>query len=212
MSNETLPMTGVLLAGGRSRRMGHDKRFLELEGHTLLERTLSVLEEVFSDVLVVVADPLPPLASLRHRVVTDLIPHCATLGGLFTGLSYATHPRIFAVACDMPFLNPRVIVRLAEIEDQSDVVMVQLASGLQPMHAIYSKACLPHLERMAKAEALKVQEIVRSSGIAVRLVFEDEIRDLDPQFLSFFNVNTPADLEFARKLLAGQRPHRGATG
>ncbi|MEE9203428.1 MAG: NTP transferase domain-containing protein, partial [Nitrospirales bacterium] len=117
-----------------------------------------------------------------------------------------------AVACDMPFLNPRVIARLAEMDEHSDVVMVQLASGLQPMHAIYSKACLPHLERMAKAEALKVQEIVRSSGIAVRLVFEDEIRDLDPQFLSFFNVNTPADLEFARKLLAGQRPHRGATG
>lgn len=202
-------MTGVLLAGGKSRRMGRDKRFLELEGRTLLERALSVLESLFSEVIVVVAEPLLRLSGLRHQVVTDLVPNCATLGGLYTGLSSAAHGRIFAAACDMPFLNQSVIKWMAKLDRNADVVMAQLANGLQPMHAVYSKACLPHLERMLNARNLKVQELSQTPGLSVRLVSEDELREADPQFLSFLNINTVADLEFARKLLAGKRTNLG---
>jgi len=205
MNHSTANMTGVLLAGGKSRRMGHDKRFLELEGRTLLERSLSVLESLFSEVIVVVAEPVPRLSGLRHRVVTDLIPNCAALGGLYTGLSCAGQPRVFAAGCDMPCLDPAVIKWMIGLDRHSDIVMVQLASGLQPMHAIYSKACLPDLERMAVAHNLKVQELCQASGLSARLVSEDEIRRIDPQFLSFLNVNTPEDLEFARKLIASRR-------
>ncbi|MEK6527236.1 MAG: molybdenum cofactor guanylyltransferase [Nitrospirota bacterium] len=202
-------MTGVLLAGGKSRRMGRDKRFLELEGRTLLERALSVLESLFSEVIVVVAEPVLRLSGLRHQVVTDLVPNCATLGGLYTGLSSAAHGRIFAAACDMPFLNQSVIKWMAKLDRNADVVMAQLANGLQPMHAVYSKACLPHLERMLNARNLKVQELSQTPGLSVRLVSEDELREADPQFLSFLNINTVADLEFARKLLAGKRTNLG---
>ena len=202
-------MTGVLLAGGKSRRMGPDKRFLELEGRTLLERALSVLESLFSEVIVVVAEPVLRLSGLRHQVVTDLVPNCATLGGLYTGLSSAAHGRIFAAACDMPFLNQSVIKWMAKLDRNADVVMAQLANGLQPMHAVYSKACLPHLERMLNARNLKVQELSQTPGLSVRLVSEDELREADPQFLSFLNINTVADLEFARKLLAGKRTNLG---
>ncbi len=209
MNQSTANMTGVLLAGGKSRRMGRDKRFLELEGRTLLERALSILETLFSEVIVVVAEPAPQLAGLRHRVVTDLIPNCAALGGLYTGLSCAGQPRVFAAGCDMPFLDPAVIKWMIGLDQHSDIVMVQLTSGLQPMHAIYSKACLPDLERMAAAHNLTVQELCQASGLSARLVSEDEIRGIDPQFLSFLNVNTPADLELARKLLAERRTHDG---
>jgi len=88
-------------------------------------------------------------------------------------------------------------------------VMAQLANGFQPMHAVYSKACLPHLERMLNARNLKVQELSQTPGLSVRLVSEDELREADPQFLSFLNINTVADLEFARKLLAGKRTNLG---
>ena len=209
MSVETNRMTGVLLAGGKSRRMGQDKRFLELAGQTLLERALSRLEPLFADILVVVAEPDPQLASLRHAVVTDLIPGCATLGGLYTGLSLARHPRVFACACDMPFLDRAVIERMIQLGQGADVVMAELASGLQPMHAIYSKACLPHLERMARANQFKVQELATETALAVRLVRESELVDVDPRFLSFLNINTQADLEFARKLLAERRTNPG---
>lgn len=201
-------MTGVLVAGGKSRRMGRDKRFLELDGQPLLQRALSVLQGLFPEVLVAVAEPLPQLTGQGYRMVLDLIPNCATLGGLYTGLFFASHPRVFAIGCDMPFLNPKVIKRLAETGPQADVVMPRLATGLQPMHAVYSKACLPHLERMAKEQRLKVQNLAEIAGLTVKLVPEKDFLDLDPQLLSFFNINTPADLEFARKLLAGSSHDR----
>jgi molybdenum cofactor guanylyltransferase len=196
-------MTGILVAGGKSRRMGRDKRFLELGGQTLLQRVLSVLQSLFGEVLVVLAEPLTQLEGQGYRVVTDLIPNCATLGGLHAGLSSASHRRVLAVGCDMPFLNPAVIRRLAEFGAQADVVMPKLVTGLQPMHAVYSKACLPHLEQMARTKQFKVQGLTEVPGLTVKLVPEKDFLDVDPQLLSFFNINTPADLEFARKLLAG---------
>ena len=202
-------MTGVLVAGGQSKRMGRDKRLLELGGQSLLQRALSVLQGLFPEVLVALAEPLPQLTGQGYRVVLDLIPNCATLGGLYTGLASAGHQRVLAVGCDMPFLSREVILRLAGLGAQADVVMPKLATGLQPMLAVYSKACLPHLERMAKAGQLKVQDLVKTPGLTVRQVPEKDFLDVDPQLLSFFNINTPADLEFARKLLAdsgGNRP------
>lgn len=202
-------MTGVLVAGGQSRRMGRDKRFLELGGQPLLHRALSVLQGLFPEVLIALAEPLPQLTKGQgYRVVLDLIPNCATLGGLYTGLASAGHPRVFAVGCDMPFLNPEVIKRLAGLGAQADVVMPILATGLQPLLAVYSKACLPHLERMARAGQLKLQDMVKVPGLTVRQVPEKDFLDVDPELLSFFNINTPSDLEFARKLLAGSGSER----
>jgi len=197
-------MTGLLLAGGKSRRMGRDKRFLELGGRTLLQRSLSVLEGLFDEVIVSVAETFPDLEGLRAKVVVDLFPDCATMGGLYSGLSGATHPRVFAAACDMPFLADSVIRRMADLGRDADVVMVRLANGLQPMHAMYSKACLPHLERMLHAKNLRVQDLVSVSDLSVMILSEEDVRETDPQLLSFLNVNQPADLEFARKLLAGK--------
>jgi len=195
-------ITGILIAGGRSKRMGQDKRRVELGGQTLFERALNVLQDLFEEVLVVLAEPDPGLPLQGARVVTDLIPNCATLGGLYTGLHHAKASRIFAVGCDMPFLNRDAITRMATLDAQADVAMARLAIGLQPMHAVYSKACLPHLERMAQAQQLKVQELTRVEGLRVRLVEESALKTVDPQLLSFFNINTAPDLEFARKLIA----------
>lgn len=196
-------MTGVLLAGGQSRRMGRDKRFLLLEGRSLLERALAVLETIFPEVLVSVAEPVPELAGLRHPVVTDLLPGAATLGGVYTGLLKASHPYVFAAACDMPFLNRSVIESLTDMADEADIVMVRLAGKLQPTHAVYSKACLPLLERMIQDGNLKIQSLVEDQSLSVRIVDAEVFKQADPHLLSFMNVNTPADLEFVRKLLAG---------
>lgn len=197
----TKNLAGVILAGGQSTRMGQDKRFLELAGQTLLERVLTVFEPLFAEILIVVAEPALRLAGLRHRVVTDLIPGCASLGGVYTGLSSAGAARIFAAACDMPFMNRQVIEYLAGVDPAADVVIPRLATGLQPMHAVYSKKCLPVLERMARGGALKLQDIIQAETLAVRIIPEDELRPRDPQLLSFLNVNSPADLELARKLV-----------
>lgn len=202
-------VTGVLLAGGKSRRMGRDKRVLELEGTTLFARALSVLDGLFPEVLVAVAEALPEGVEVPHRVVTDLIPDCAALGGLYTGLALAAHPRVFVAACDMPLLSAPLIRAMVERDPRADVVMASLSHGLQPMHAVYSKRCLPRLEAMARERNLTLQAMAQQEGLVVRIVPEDELRALDPHGLSFLNINTPADLELARKLLAS-RSGRGA--
>ena len=198
--NQIHDVTGVLLAGGKSRRMGLDKRFLKLGGETLLQRALSVYERLFTEILVVVAEPVPEMADIGHQIVTDLIPNCATLGGLYTGLSVARNPRVFAAACDMPFLNPAVIGHLLNSCD-ADVVMPQLATGLQPMHAVYSKACLPYFERMMAMNNLSIQAVLGQNELKIRVVPEEMLKTFDAGLLSFLNLNTPEDVELARTLV-----------
>ena len=195
-----IEVTGVLLAGGKSRRMGEDKRHLLVGEQTLLERGLDVLRSTFQDVLVVIAQDSPPLDVEAH-VVRDLVPDCGSLGGLYTGLMQAATPYIFVVACDMPFLDPAVIAQFTSRRTDADIVMAKLASRIHPMHALYSKRCLPVVERMIQARQLKIQEMVSDRSLHVRYVTEGDLRAIDPSGRSFQNVNTHADLEAARSLL-----------
>lgn len=200
-----IEVTGVLLAGGKSRRMGEDKRYLVVGEQTLLERGLVVLRSIFQEVLVVIAQDSPPL-DVAARVVRDLVPDCGSLGGLYTGLTQATAPCIFVVACDMPFLDQAVIAQFTSRRATADIVMAKLAARLHPMHALYGKRCLPALEQMIRARQLKIQEMVSHASLRVRYVTEADLLTLDPSGRSFQNVNTPADLEVARSLLARVRP------
>lgn len=200
-----IEVTGVLLAGGKSRRMGEDKRYLVVGEQTLLERGLDVLRSIFQEVLVVIAQDSPPL-DVDARVVRDLVPDCGSLGGVYTGLTQATAPCIFVVACDMPFLDQAVIAQFTSRRATADIVMAKLAARLHPMHALYGKRCLPALEQMIRARQLKIQEMVSHASLRVRYVTEAELLTLDPSGRSFQNVNTPADLEVARSLLARVPP------
>ena len=200
-------VTGILLAGGKSRRMGEDKRHPVVGEQTLLERGLAVLRSAFQHVLVVIAQDSPPLG-VDASVVRDLVPDCGSLGGLYSGLMQATTPWVFVVACDMPFLNQAVIAQFTSRRTTADIVMAKLDARLQPMHALYGKQCLPVLEQMVRARQLKIQEMVSQSSLRVCYVTEADLLSIDPSGRSFYNVNTLADLEAARSLLA-QAPHLG---
>jgi molybdopterin-guanine dinucleotide biosynthesis protein A len=194
-------VTGVILAGGKSRRMGEDKRYLVVGEQTLLERGLGVIRSIFQEVLIVIAQDSPPL-DVDAKVVRDLLPDCGSLGGLYTGLMQATTPWIFVVACDMPFLDQAVIGQFTSRRATADIVMAKLDGRLHPMHALYGKRCLPALEQMIQARQLKIQEIVSQSSLRVQYVTEAELLTIDPSWRSFQNVNSPSDLEAARSLLA----------
>jgi len=194
-------VTGILLAGGKSRRMGEDKRHLLVGEQTLLERGLAVLHSIFQEVLVVIAQDSPPLLGMDVRVVRDLVPDCGSLGGLYTGLIQATAPCIFVVACDMPFLNQGVIAQFTSRRGTADIVMAKLADRLHPMHALYGKQCLPVMEQMIQARKLKIQELVSQPSLRVQYVTETDLSSIDPSGRSFYNVNTLEDLGAARSLL-----------
>lgn len=190
-------VTGILLAGGKSRRMGEDKRFLLIGEHTLFERTLAVLQSIFQTVCVVIAQDSPPLEA-GVPVVRDLVAGCGSLGGLYTGLKHTHTEYVFAVACDMPFLNPTLVRHMVSLKDKADIVMVRLEQGLQPTHALYSRRCLPVIEGMLHARQLKIQYLATHPSLHTRLVSDSELRMIDHEGLSFINVNTPADLDAAR--------------
>ena len=200
-----IEVTGVLLAGGKSRRMGEDKRSLVVGEQTILERGLAVLSSIFQEVLVVIAQD-SPLLGVDARVVRDLVPDCGSLGGLYTGLMQATTPSIFLVACDMPFLDPVVIAQFTSRRATADIVMAKLGARLHPMHALYGKGCLPVMEQMILARQFKIQEMVSQASLRVQYVTEAELLTIDPSWRSFYNVNTQADLEVARSLLARVPP------
>ncbi len=192
-------VTGVLLAGGKSRRMGEDKRFVLVGQRTLFERSCAVLCELFEQVYVVIAQDGPSLRA-EVPVVRDLVPDCGSLGGLYTGLQLTQTQHIFLAACDMPFLNPDVIRYLVHLKDQADIVISRWASCLQPTHAVYGRGCLPVLEDMMKLHNRKIQSMIAHPALRVRVIAETEIRQIDHDGCSMLNVNTPADLEDARSV------------
>ncbi len=205
-------ISGVLLAGGKSRRMGKDKRILILDGETLLNRALGVLVQVFQEVIVVLGEEEFAIDYHTVRVVHDIIPNCAAAGGLFTGLSYATNPNIFVVACDMPFLDPVVIQHMASLSGTFDMTLAELTQGIQMTHGIYSKRCLSVLEKMVKGGDLRLQDLLKDSSLSLRKVPEVEITPVDPQLLSFMNLNSPADLELARKITRSSSKRQDESG
>jgi molybdenum cofactor guanylyltransferase len=195
-------MTGLIMAGGKSRRLGQDKRFLILGGKSCLQRVLDVYKVLFEEI-VIVADEKDPFQSLGVRVVEDMIPGKATLGGLYTGLHHAGSDRVFAVAVDMPSLSVEAIRIVLEQAGQADIVIPDLNGKLQPMHAVYSKACLPYLKELVDASRLKVQELCAIPELSVHRIPQSVFERVDPELRSFFNINTPEDLARARKWIEG---------
>jgi molybdopterin-guanine dinucleotide biosynthesis protein A len=117
---------------------------------------------------------------------------------LYTGIKEASYPFVFVVACDMPFLNSSSISRICALPE-SDVVMVKLSTGFQPLHGRYSKRCSPIMEQMIQEGKLRIQSLINYSSISVHLLEESMFKDIDPHCYSFMNINTPSDFEFARK-------------
>ena len=192
-------VSGVLLAGGKSRRMGEDKRFLYVGQRTLLERSCAVLRELFEQVCAVIAQDSPALQA-EVPVIRDLMPDCGSLGGLYTGLRLAKTQHIFLAACDMPFLNPDVIRHMVRLKDSADIVICRWASHLQPTHAVYGRNCLPVIEEMMMLHNRKIHSMIGHPALRVCVIAETEIRQIDYEGRSMFNVNTPSDLEQARSV------------
>ena len=192
-------VTGVLLAGGKSRGMGADKSFLTVGERPLLERSCTVLSRIFERVCIVIAQDSPPLEA-QIPVLRDLIPSSGSLGGMYTGLQQAVTPYIFLAACDMPFIHEGLVQYMVGQKDDVDIVLADWNGRPQPTHAVYNRNCQSVVEELIRSGDLKLQRLLANPSLRVRLVREDEIREIDPDGRSFLNVNTPSDLVRARAL------------
>lgn len=184
--------------------MGRDKRFLTVDGSSVFRRTLKVLKKTFAETIVVLAEPVDLLDVQGSRVVFDLIANAGSLGGLYTGLIASSRPRIFAVACDMPFLDSEVIRFMVSFDGAADVVVAELAGRFQPMHALYSQRCMPFLKTMAERQDLKIQKLFRREELRITVIGTHELAPLGSGLRSFQNINTPDDLARAEAVIPDQ--------
>ncbi len=197
MDGSDLALSGVVLAGGRSSRLGCDKALLELEGQPLVARTLDVLARLTDD-LIVVTSLVPHLFPVSARVVADRYVGAGVLAGVHAGLLAARGELAVVVACDMPFLNLDLLRHLISLAEEADVVVPRW-TDVEPLHAVYRPAtCLGPVESALARGERRIVSFYHEVG--VRYVERAEIARFDPQGLSFFNVNTPDDWARARAL------------
>jgi len=188
-------VTGVVLAGGASRRMGRDKAFLELEGRPLIGIVIERMARVCAEVLLVAGAPRP-YAALGVPVVEDRFRGVGVLGGLHAGLEAAAHDLVLAVACDMPFLRPGLLRAFVAWAEGFDAAVLRRGEQVEPLHAAYRRTCLPAVEAAICAGQRRVVSFFPQ--VRVRYVTPDDIAPLDPALRSFRNANTPGEWEAIR--------------
>jgi molybdopterin-guanine dinucleotide biosynthesis protein A len=198
--------SAIILAGGRGERLaGQDKAATLLDGETLLKRVHRRVAALADDVVIVLRpdqELAPALveAVANATVVRDLPGYSGVLAGMAAGLEAARHEWSLLVACDMPFIHASLVRYMWSLREGWDIVVPRLEVGLEPLHALYHRGCLPSIR---DALAQRRQRVISFyEPLRVRYVGESEIDHHDPRRLSFFNINTPEDLARARELLA----------
>ncbi|MGD2126602.1 MAG: molybdenum cofactor guanylyltransferase [Desulfobacteraceae bacterium] len=190
-------ITGLILVGGKSRRYGSNKALVKVDGIRLIDRAVRVVRSVFQDVVLVTNSP-HEYAYLGVPMVEDLIKGLGPLGGVYTGLESMSDEAGFFVACDMPFLNEALVRHIVSQRDDFDAVVPRMGWMIEPLHAVYSKNCLPAIRELIDSQEYQIVKFLHK--VRIRYLDEDEIRAFDPQLRSFFNINEPQDLPNAVKL------------
>lgn len=204
---EAQPVSGVVIAGGKSARLGTDKRRLRLwgpDGPTLLAHTVQLLAEHCPEIVVVLNDP-QDWPDLPARTVPDLFPNAGSLGGIYSGLVAAAQPYIFAVAADMPFLNGDLIAWMLRQPRDYDVLAPRIGGrarnrlGVESLHAVYGVGCREPIRRQIAAG--NPQVIGFFEEVRVKFVEPETIARFDPTASAFTNVNTPEELREVQRMM-----------
>lgn len=189
----------VILAGGRSERIGSDKACLCLNGQTLLQRAVDNLS-MLSDDIICVARSEQEIRVKGATVIFDLPGAIGVLAALRAGLERSRYGWSLVVACDMPFISLPLVRYLQTLVEGYDIVVPNQEVGLEPLHALYHKRVLPTLVKVIVDGRKRVVSFYEN--VRVRKVNETELRQYDPQLRSFYNINTSADLDQACRWVA----------
>ncbi len=208
MEATNTPVTGVILAGGQSRRMGQNKALMRLGDEPLIAHVIRQMKSV-TDELLLITNERDLYTALKLPMYADIVPDMGALGGLHTGLTCAANSTVICVGCDMPLLQPNLLSHLVTLLGNHDAVVpcVQATDRFTPvfqtLSAVYSERCLPVIDEMLSVGELRVHALY--DRIDARIVEPHEWRAFDPRGLSFFNINTPEDFEKANKYIGENR-------
>ncbi len=195
-------MTAVILAGGKSSRLGHNKALQRIGDRTLIQRVVDRLGTVSSEIIVVTADgtEISVSSAVSLRTVADVHIGRGPLVGLYSGLAASTCQQAVVVGCDMPFISVGLLEYMSQLSSSFDVVVPRIEDKVEPLCAVYSRSCLPAVGELLERDELRINRLFNM--VKVRYVGEAEINRFDPRHLSFFNINSRADLVRARDLAA----------
>ncbi|MBW1893492.1 MAG: molybdenum cofactor guanylyltransferase [Deltaproteobacteria bacterium] len=192
--------TGVILAGGLNTRFsGAKKAFEKIGGKTILSYTYDLFRELFDEIILITNDPIDYLA-FDVKIATDIYPVRSSLTGIHTGLAIASNRYAFISACDTPFIKKELVELVLDgIDEKTDIVLPETEKGIEPLCAVYSKQCLTSMAQSLKKEKLKIKLAIRN--FRIKNIPEDLLRKKDPELVSFFNINTPEDIEVAENMI-----------
>jgi molybdopterin-guanine dinucleotide biosynthesis protein A len=194
----------IILAGGKSIRFGHDKILETIDNQKLLDRVISHVEPICKDIIIVTANQraFTHLADRRNiKIVQDIIPGMGSLGGIYTGLVESKTHLNLVIAADMPFLNGSLIRYMISVAEGYDLTLPRINEWYEPLHAVYSKNCIEPAKTIFSQGKKVIVELF--NYVKVRYVEAEEVDRYDPEHLSFFNINTPQDMERALKIIGG---------
>jgi len=183
---------------------GQDKALVSIRGESLIQRVVRRLAPASTEIIIAASSVQVsyPIDGVKVRIVADLYPSTGSMGGIYSGLAASSSFHSLVVACDMPFLNLDLLSYMRGLAAPFDVVIPRIGGQTEALHAIYSRNCLEPMREMLKQGKLRI--IGFFDRVKVRYVEREEIERFDPEHLSFFNINTPDDLERARALAEGE--------
>jgi molybdenum cofactor guanylyltransferase len=198
----TMEISCIALAGGKSTRLGRNKLFEVVGGKTLFARVISKLALFKSEIIVVTVEQANLPQDINYpklKIVRDIFPGKGLLGGIYTGLITSKTFYNIVVACDMPFLNYALLKYFSAVAEGFDLVAFHKVDKFEPLHAVYSQKCILPIEKlMQHKNNERIIEIL--PYVKVRNISQEEIDRIDPYHLSFFNINNETELKTARKI------------
>lgn len=203
-------VSAIVLAGGRATRLGGtNKALLKVGGMRIIDRVLGALRPL-TDQIILVGHLAESLDFPDVEVIPDAYPGAGSMPALQTGLRASRNDVALVVGCDMPFLSTSLLRQILDLSNGFDVAVPRIGPHLEALHAAYRRSCIPVIEDYLRRRDLKIIDFYPS--VRTREVSEVELRALDPDLSSFFNVNTPEDLEKARAIATSVHKISGQGG
>lgn len=199
-----MEISSIVLAGGKSSRLGYDKVFKSVGDRNLLDLVLNCVAPLSQETILVAASKNGPVIADKYpglKLAFDVYPGKGPLGGVYTGLLISTSFHNLVVASDMPFLNLALLNYMIQLSADYDLVVPRVGELVEPLHAVYARSCRDPMEQLLKRNELSLHRLFPM--VRTRYVEIDEIDRFDPEHLSFFNVNTRADLLQAEEIARG---------
>ena len=197
-------ISGAVLGGGKSSRLGgRNKAFIEIARSRIIDRTIRLFRELFDETIIIANDPVP-YSSLDIPLFTDVIRDAGPLGGIHSALVHAKNDYVFVAPCDMPFLSEKLIRHMISgIDEAVEVIVPRFDDEWEPLHAIYSRKCLPFIERQLEKGERRI--VTFYPTVRTRVITADECESISLSPEIFFNINTEGDMKKAESFVEKHR-------